>query len=503
MFIFENGIFRYVMDKPADAGNGGDGEGAAGAVPAADEPKPKGLDAEIAAAMAATDEMSGDGTPEPDGEIEKAQKPPAGEADGDADADETIEQENKKPAGEDDASGDGDEVVYREGFEPDDVVEVEGSSYFYHPQEHAPDSGQSNAYRSRDDAEISWPHKITRITELTEKLNELGKGIGPVDLPDWFGSPDNIDGLKQKGDLDEAMQLPNSELRKRLAEGDKLISYLNQRVERVDKQAQQQNLSNDLTQRVETIYKSVDPLIDELGLDSEINRVKDINELHTAAEQAVQKRIQNDLKPLVKEYEDYKNNDDARYEDRYPEILEAKRDAVRDKERELQDKYKRQYLSPFEQAVEVEKEIADFKKKQQASQGMSAQERIAKMNEGFLDLQAELGDKHDIFLAANPTAANAFRDWAVKRAEKFNGLLDSRNWGEALRAFEKHTKQRRAEIRRKKLEAAGQDTEKPAPEKPAYGDQTKLTDRKKPIAPRDKAKLDMEALVEETEAALK
>lgn len=477
---------RILFDKPDDSG--------AGSEP---EPTPEsssGIDGDIEEAMKMTESLS---NPDADPPKPEGDDPAPGEDD---DSSKAVPDESEPTPKEAD-----DEPEYRDDFDPNDTVEVDGSTYFYHPKEHAPDVKHGNVYRSRDDAEIAWTHKVNKIHELTGKLNELGKGVGPAELPDWFSDPDNLDGLKQKADIEEAIGLPNDQLRGRLKDGDNLITYLDTRLKRVDQQAGQQKVTSELQQKAEGVYKTVNPLIDELGLDEAIEQATSKGDpavLVEAAGQAIQKKIDQEVKSLEKEYQDYKGDADARVDDdNYADNLEKKRDAIADKRRQLERKYNDQYLSPFNKLVDVEKEIADFKQKQEASQGMSEKERVKEVNDGFLDLQAEMAEKHPIFLATDKSGAETFRDWAMARAEKFDGLLNGYQWGKALKSFDQHIEERRADVRRKKVEADNKKDEGKTP--PPYGDQKKLTDKKDTADPQKKLDAEMEALMEETEATLK
>lgn len=492
----------------SDAGESGGGEPAAGDPPApagegsGEAPPEKSSAPAEPPSRSEMDELVSmtDGMPvetEPGGDEGGAAGEGEGEGEGDPPGD---------PAGETGGTPDDPAIEYREGFE-EDTVDIDGRAYFFHPSEHGKDTGQGTTYRSRDDAELGWTNKVKRIQELSAKLKEIGKDVGPVELPEWIGDPDAAETYEQLMDIDYPIQLKNEDLRKHIQEGDKLITYLNSRVDRLTKQTSHSEQRQQLEQQRDEVLDRSAQVVQDLNIDiSTIPRFKDQKQqdevLRKAVGEAIDRKVAADLKTLGEEYKQLKaDRDAAADDDHYGDKLEAKFKELETKRRELSGKYREQYLKPFDEISQLRDQWSTMEA--QTDPEMTEKQRAELQNTAFQDLQQEMKDKHPIFMASDRRGVDAFFNWMMSRADEFNGAMTTYEQGRALRAWDKHIAQRRAEIRRKQAEDKTQQQQSTREKMPGYGDQKSITDHRPDVTPRDKSKKELSSLAEETDARVR
>jgi hypothetical protein len=505
---------RFLFDAPADKGadgggnsdpspspqpspSGGDTTGAEPPSPTPEpEKKPAGRadpsqDPDLLEAMRMTEELSksdgGDGEEGTSGTL----APEGGDDNG----------KSETPSSDD--AGD-DDPPYREGFDPNDGVEVEGETYFYHPSEHGKETGQGTIFKDRNTAEMAWGNKVARIQDLVGKLKELGKDVGPIELPAFLDNPEDEQAYEKLMDIDYPLQLQNDELRTHIQQADKLITHLNKREERVRTETESTQQSEEIRNEVQSVYDTILESAQELNILDKIQRseFQTNDDLAAGMRKAVESQVANELKEDVKAYTELKNDENARIDDpKYADKLEKMYTDIEKKRNRLMNELSDKHLSVFNKLPELQEKVQKIEQSKKQPE-ISEKQRLQTMNTAFQGLQREMKDQHPIFMSTDPTGAKHFHNWAMKNAEEFDGLQTEYAWGKALRSFDKHVEQKRAEIRKAKIEEENRKKEEANKEIPGYGDREELLGKQKPRTKHDAMESEMEQLVKETEQRL-
>jgi hypothetical protein len=398
--------------------------------------------------------------------------------------------------GDEKADTTSEEVV--EGFE-EDLVEVDGERYFFHPETHGKDTGQGTTYKNRDTAELGLAAKVERIKDLTEKLNESGKGVGPVDLPDWFKDPQNPDSLLEAGSIETAVALNNEALRTRIEESDKLITHLQNRNKAVQDTTVSQKRIAALQQEQNELATNLDAVLNEFGITGDIELdVKSDNPteaLVSMLNSAKNDLIAKELKPLVDALEDLKNDKDAKYEDDYAVKLLAAKDAIEEKRSELD--------TTFSEKLGIVDKINSFAEKlkevKPAEPKETEQQKVKRVTNVLNELSKEYPD-HVLFKTTDQRGLQQFFNFAYQRTDEFNGLNTTHDAYMALKAYDAHIDSLRAEARKKQVESANEQDAKKTP--PAnYGEQEELKTSKN-MSKHERLGSELDRLAAETDSKI-
>lgn len=427
---------------------------------------------------------------------------------------ETFEEDGKtvekKDDGEDDVKGDGSEteggdgdgIEYKEGFDPNDLVEIEGGEdkFFYHPTVHGKDTGQGSTYKKRDDAEYALGAKSAKLHELVKGLNESGKGVGAVDLPEWFGEPTTPDDILEAGNIEAAVELPNEDLRGRVKEMDTLITSLSGRNKRITTEQDSTKAMEDFEAKKEDYATRLQGVMDDLGIgDKEItidfNTDNPLERLRSELKDARDKRVAKDLKEPVQDYKEYKENSNARIDDdEYADKLEKKYKDIQTKRGELEQKYNEK-LNITDEIMELGKSMPDVTQ--------DVEETKAQQTKRIAGVLKELGKEHEhpMFETNDATGVQQFFRFVFDNSQKYNGVHTTYDAYKALKDFDS----RADELRRKARIASVEDKNTASDKKkdiPGYGDQKRLGTSDKAVDVRETNRKQLEELEKETNAKL-
>lgn len=501
-----------------DAGGGGgdDGEPGGGGDPGssgdggAEPPSRSEMDELVSLTDSSLEDPEGgdpgsdDKTGKKPGDGSESAEKPSGESGEDDDPDKKGDETDDDPDKKGDTPGDDEQVQYREGFE-EDLVDVDGKKRFYHASVHGKDTGQGTSYPSRDDAELGWTNKVKHIQNQIGKLKELNKDVGAVDLPEWLSDPEGEETYQKLMDVDYPMELKNEELRDHIKQADQLITHLNNRTERLSEKATQTEQRQKLEQQRDEVLDKTAEVVQDLQIPiDQIPRFQDQKKqdeaIRSEVSKAVNKKIAEDLKPLADEYKELKNDrDKAADDENYGDKLEAKFKELETKRGELQKKYQEQFLQPFDKVGELREQWQALETK--ADPQVTEKQRAEQRSTAFQDLQQELQDKHPIFMASDRRGVDSFFNWMMTRADQFNGALTTYDQHRALRAWDKHIAERRAEIRGKKVQEKNNQGKKPGDDMPGYGDQKEIRDpaHSRQLSDRERGKKELNDLAKETD----
>ena len=375
--------------------------------------------------------------PEPDLPADPAASDPPATPDADAspgdNADDAAQPE-PAPAADTPASDEG-----------NDLVEVEGQPYFYHPEHHAKgEETHPNSYKSREDAEIAAQAKLEMMRENAGKLKEQKKGVKSLGLPKAINDPARFDEMTE----DAIYDMDNDELRAFVKESDQFIQRSKKKLDSITQQQKQQQQQQQTQQQQQELEQAAVGAIEQLGINpQELAANPELDDpnkvLGYLKSHVITQKIESDLKPIQQELRSLQKDPNKVREMGQAEYAKA----VNQKTQELYQK-RQELQQTYEQQAGALKAYLDFNAQQQAQAGepeLSTAEKAkirAAASKEFVEDIKQLNPAFE-----NPDYVRAFEAFARRRKSEFNELLNVDDFVQANEAWEAFKQEQRQKKR--------------------------------------------------------
>ena len=340
------------------------------------------------------------------------------------------------------AEGDAPEQGEQAAAPDEDLVEVEGERYFYHPSVHAKgEKTHPNSYKSVDDARVAAMAKLDMMREHIGQLREHKAGVKSLGLPGFLKDPSALDELTE----DAFFEMDADSLRSSLKEMDQFNQRADDKISRITGGSESPEISPEFQKNLDTAQQAAQQALQELNLDPNelATRFQDLDSLlkHIDSD-VVSQRVEAQLADDIAELEAFEADEDKFYE------LGQKAFSKEVRTRTAAIEQKRQQLaSDLRKKAGSIREFVELSKKQPAAKkaGISEAEKLkarkASRDEFVEDMKA-LDAKF-----ANPDYTRAFTAFATRRASEFNDLQSVDDWVDAQAAWESFKGEQRAKQR--------------------------------------------------------